>query len=718
MAAPAQAPAQAIVAPHRAVTWFLEFLREELAPYPGRAETVTRMVLAATLAMLLCMTFRLQYAFQAAVYTLLVSRENPRATLESAGTTALVTGIGAAYVLGTAWFVISEPLLHFFWVIISLFVAFFLLGTLTNYATVVAFGVVIVLALPLWDRHVSAEPRVEDTLRLLLATSLGALVTAVVELTFARKKPGDDIVLPLAARLTAVESLLACHIEGRPVDPATEKSITALAQRGTSGFRRRLSHSDYSLEYTARMGGVVALVGRLVDIAATLTQLSFKPSEKDQKQLQELAAAVASIRGDLINRRIPPVIHFKRDAEPSSGVPLLGEMQDTVALIPDAFAGSHVFGEYLPSPDDLRPIKLMVPDAFSNPEHLKFAAKGCLAASLCYIFYNAVDWQGISTAVTTCLLTALTTIGSSRQKQILRFAGAVVGGFLFGMGAQIFILPYVDSITGFTVLFAVVTGVASWFMTSSPRLSYFGVQVAVAFYFVHLQEFAFQTSLAVARDRVMGIMVGLFMMWLVFDQLWGTTAGAGMKRTFVESVRLLAQLAREPLATDKQVAINRSYALRETIDGHFDQVRAAGDGVLFEFGPSRAQDLALRERIRRWQPQLRTLFLMRVALLKYRLGLPGFELPEPIGVAQQEFDAELAKMLDGMADRVEGKASAGDDHLEQSFEHLEETVVGWRSDGARESLAAELQTFLALSRKIEVVALSLDKVALSLDKSL
>lgn len=48
----------------------------------------------------------------------------------------------------------------------------------------------------------------------------------------------------------------------------------------------------------------------------------------------------------------------------------------------------------------------------------------------------AVDWQGISTAVVTCLLTALTTIGASRQKQILRIGGAVAGGAV-AMGAQI-----------------------------------------------------------------------------------------------------------------------------------------------------------------------------------------------------------------------------------------------------------------------------------------
>jgi multidrug resistance protein MdtO len=178
------------------------------------------------------------------------------------------------------------------------------------------------------------------------------------------------------------------------------------------------------------------------------------------------------------------------------------------------------------------PSRLFVSDALSNPEHVKFALKGCLAAAFCYIIYNSIDWPGISTAVTTCVLTALSTIGGSHQKPMLRFAGAIVGGFLLGVGSQIFILPYVDSIAGFTVLFVLVTGVASWIATSSPRLSHFGLQIAVAFYLINLQEFARQTSLSVARDRVVGILLGLLMMWLVFDRLWGAPAAAAeMKRT-------------------------------------------------------------------------------------------------------------------------------------------------------------------------------------------
>lgn len=133
------------------------------------------------------------------------------------------------------------------------------------------------------------------------------------------------------------------------------------------------------------------------------------------------------------------------------------------------------------------------------------------------------------------------------------------------------------------------------------------------------------------------------MMWLVFDQLWGASAAVEMKRTFISNLRLLAELAREPLAGKLKVATQRGYALRETISANFDEVRSLADAVLFEFSSSRQQDLALRDRIRRWQPQLRKLFLTRIALWKYRVQLPGFELPKSVDMAQQEFDHDLAQ---------------------------------------------------------------------------
>jgi multidrug resistance protein MdtO len=314
-------------------------------------------------------------------------------------------------------------------------------------------------------------------------------------------------------------------------------------------------------------------------------------------------------------------------------------------------------------------------------------------------------------------LTALSTIGASRQKQILRFTGALIGGFGIGMGAQVFILPYIDSIGAFTVLFAAVMGAAAWVATSSPRLSYFGVQVAVAFCLINLQEFKIQTSLAVARDRVVGILLGLLMMWLAFDRLWSAPAGVEMKRAFVSTLRLLAQFAREPVSKDIRVAIERSYALREMINAQFDKVRSLADGVLFEFGSSRQQDLRLRDHIRQWQPQLRTLFVMRIASWKYRLRLPGFELPEAVQGPQQEYDHRSGATLEDLADRIEGNLRHVRPVSEDSRELLEQMLQECCAKEERHIAEAHVPSFLTLLRGIDGLTTSLaEEITIEFDR--
>src|SRR5580698_1821119 len=209
----------------RPSTWLWEFLKHELAPYPGRAVTVARMVLAATLVMIICNTFRIPYAFLGGIYALLISRESPRSTLSSAGTVLLLAAAGVAYVLVSVQFVVSVPLLHFLWIIGSLFLAFYALTVLTNYGAFVAFALVISVAVTIWERHVSAETNVEDTLDLLLVALIAVVVTSAVELTFRRVRPGDDIVAPVADRLAAIHSVLICYSEGRPVDQTAEETI-------------------------------------------------------------------------------------------------------------------------------------------------------------------------------------------------------------------------------------------------------------------------------------------------------------------------------------------------------------------------------------------------------------------------------------------------------------------------------------------------------------
>jgi multidrug resistance protein MdtO len=445
------------------------------------------------------------------------------------------------------------------------------------------------------------------------------------------------------------------------VDEKIKNQIARFAMVGNSSIRRALQRSTYPPAYREQMGAVIALVGRLIDTAASVANLSSNFPDNAKDQICILATHIRMIRSDLLSGKVPNPIEVQDEAQHLAGLPL-AEMEKTVSLIPEAFAGGLSLGDYKPLPSSGDPgLRLFRSDALSNSEHLKFGLRGCFATSLCYLIYSGKAWQGISTAITTCFLTALSTIGSSHQKQLLRIAGAIVGGVFLGIGAEMFILPGLDSIAGFTLLFLAGTILSAWIMTSSARLSYLGVQIVVAFYLINLSEFGVQTSLIPARDRVIGILLGLMMMWLVFDQFWTVSAAVQMKRTFVSNLHLLAQFAREPvsgvLRNDLRTAIERAYSLRETINSNFDRVREFTGGVLLEFGPSREQDLALRSQIVRWQAQVRMLFLAEIALWKYRAKLPGFELPTALVSQQRQFDDSFAVTLEGMADRLEGETS-------------------------------------------------------------
>jgi multidrug resistance protein MdtO len=701
--------AQSVPPTPSSLSWLEQFLKDELSPYKGRTALVARMAIAATLVMMICMVFRIPYAFQGAIYALIVSRESSQATLKSAALILALTGIGGVYLLASAWFVISIPVLHLLWAIASFFLGFYAISTFSNFGASSTFAIMICVGVPLWDRHVSAETNVEDTLWLCLASAIGVVVTVGIEILFSRIKPGEDIVAGVADRLAAVENLLVCFANNCPSDRPAQANVVRLAMVGTSMLRRILQRSTYAPNYADQMGAVIALTGRLVDLAANLTSPTHL-SAGDREQIRLVAENVSSVRSALLAEGTPLLnASDVTQWNVPHAVPLLTEMQKTAQLMKEVLISSQSLSVSAsqPSSGDPPP-SFFVRDAFTNFKHIQFALKGCLTAGLCYIIYNGLDWPGISTAVTTCFLTALSTVGSSRQKQVLRISGAVVGGFLIGMGSQVFILPHLDSIAGFTILFVIVAAFASWFMTSSPRLSYFGVQIAVAFCLIHLNSFAIEPSLSIARDRVVGILLGLIMMWLVFDQFWRASAVSDMKRAFLSAVRLLAQFAREPISSESNVAAERSYALREAIHNNFDSVRASADGVLFEFGPSRQQDLAWRSKFRQWQPQLRLLYVTEIALWKYRARLPGFELPQAVGSAQRAFDEELARTLETIADRIEGRASQTE-LFEESLARLERAVSTYEGWAPQPEAADRFQAFLSLHRRIGSLASALQK---------
>ncbi|HTY85692.1 MAG TPA: FUSC family protein [Silvibacterium sp.] len=684
------------------LVWLRTFLRDELAPYPGRGALVARMVVAASIVMLVNMTFKIPYGAYATLYALTTSRENPDSTLKAVKTSVLWFAIAAAYVLIGAILFSSDPVLRVVWVLASLFLIFFSLSAAANHLAAVRFGYLVAITLTLWDSEIRAEEKVVGTLWAIGSFSFAHLIIATVEFIFVRLQPTDQIKNAIVDRLQSVAALLRSLSAGVKND-GVEKRVTRLAILGTSRMRRDLRRSDYSSEMNQQEGALIALVGRLVDLGASVAVLSSEHSNEVRRWYHEFADRVDVLTDLILGERTSLEQELPLESPPPGTAPLLLEMERTVAVTHEILSGSGLQGGYQHPPIRPEPARrFFVPDAFSNPEHVRFGIRGGLAASLCYLIYNLVAWPGISTAITTCLLTALTTVGASRQKQLLRFAGALVGGVILGFGTQMFVLPGIESISGFLILFLIVTIPAAWIASSGPRLSYFGVQIALAFYLMNLQEFKFQISLAVARDRLAGILLGLVAMWFVFDQLWEASAAVEMERTFVSTIRLLGRMMRAPTSLDPAAAIGEIDSLRESVNANFDRLRQHADGVMLELGSSRERNLTMRAQLLGWQLQLRMLFISRVALLKYRMRFPGFEVPEQILQAQRAFDIHVAERLDEMANRLTGNDVAMQRGLEPLLLPLETSIHEMCPSESPDCLPA-VRSLLPLCRKVDSI---------------
>jgi multidrug resistance protein MdtO len=628
--------------------WFREFIRWEVAAYPGRVNTVARMTIAATLVMIIVVTFRIPNAALAGLFSILLARENLAATWRGGRFIVLGFVVASLYTLLGMMFFRGYPITHFFWVIGSLYMIFFVVRTTTNYAAALAFAIPIGVALPIWDRSFPSEVQVEGTLWPIVIIAVGAGATVATEALYRIFDRSDPLITFVDDLLLAVqqvaESLAAHH--------APPKSVLARVLQydmiGTGRLRTTLQRQGVDPTRRAQRSALISLAGRLISLTADLERTLPQAGDNDAIRLRALSARLGAIRRELRESGFisasPPVL----EGQPSSGFPVLQEMERTVALIPEVFQRDEIVdgSQNAPGPNWWR--ALFVPDAFRNPEYLRFAFSGCLAASVCYVLYNALDWPGIFPSVLTCIVTALGTIGTSLQAQFLRLAGFVAGGLVLGIGAQILVLPAIDSIFGFALFFAVGTAIAAWFATSSPRLSYFGVQMALAFYFVHLQDFKFQTDLTVARDKVLGVLLGILAMGFIFNRFGAKSDAEQLQKLLVRNVRMLAQLGVCPVVRDRAIAVSQISSLRTQINDNFASLESQTDAARFEFEfrHRREQDVPECDRIERAQPALRSIFLLELSLLSHR-GLRGSdsELTERQNQALDHFLNEYSDEL-------------------------------------------------------------------------
>ncbi len=632
--------------------WFPAFLRDEIRPYPGRVRLVLRYVLAATLTMLIITTFRIPGAAVGGFYSLSLPRQSPTGKARAAFTLLSAVLLSLASVLLGGMVFANYPLTHFLWVVSSFFVGFFLLSVLVDKTAATAFVILISLAVPAWDLTVPTAALVIANLWTAASIVIAVIATAAVEFTFFAFQTKDPLEAGLEDRLAALRTFLQHWARGA-MEQAAQRKVQQFAVVGVSRLRLLALSGHFSAAEKARRGTVVSLVGRLLDLAALAEDLQC--SDSDKVRLKKLAEQIGRVTLAVPESQLSPSSLVFRPATQQFSI--VDELQETVELLNGSL--SHNLGPLLPlGRATTSPAPVFAPDAWTNPDHLNFALRGCLAATVCYVFMNAVDWHGLGSSLFTVVVTATTSIGSSRQRQLLRFSGAMVGGLFFGIGSQILIIPLLDSIAGFTVLFVAVTAFAAWFLTASPRISYFGAQVGLAFYLIQLRIPAPETSLEPARDNLMGIVFGLAAMWFVFDALGSKSAIAVMQEVFARNLKLLAQLARHGSGEEKgEIDLQRLNETAEKIRNNFATVADQGDAVLFELGPDRHRNIALRERLRTWDPPLRSFFLFELLLLHYRSELSSRETPPAVSRAYQDFSVAVSDAFQQISTNAIGSSA-------------------------------------------------------------
>ncbi len=658
--------------------WFREFIRWEIAPYPGRMSTVIRMTIAATVVMIIVVTFRIPNAFLAGLFSILLARENLAATWRGGQMIVLGFVVASLYTLLGMILFRGYPITHFFWVIGSLYVIFFVIRTTTNYATTLAFVIPIGVALPVWDRTLPSELQVEGTLWPIVIIALGAVVTVGVEALYRIFDRSDPLITFADDLLLAVQQVAENSAAHHAPSEAVLDRVLQYRMIGTGRLRMMLQRQGLDPTRRAQRAALISLAGRLIGLALDLAHTPPHPNEDDAIRLRALAGRLGVIRKELRESGTISASSPMLEGLPSSSFSMLQEMERTVALLPEVFQPDEVVDGSRKAPGGDWWRTLLVPDAFQNPEYVRFALTGCLAASSCYILYNALDWPGISTSVLTCIVTALSTTGTSLQAQLLRLAGFVAGGLVLGISAQILILPAIDSIFGFALFFAAGTAIAAWFATSSPRLSFFGVQVALAFYFVNLQDYKIQTDLTIARDKVVGVLLGILAMGFIFNRFGAKSDAEQLKKLLVRNVQMLAQLGVCPVVRDRTGAVSQLSRLRSQINDNFAGLESQTDAARFEFEfrHRRAEEVAECERIQRVQPALRSIYLLELTLLTHRVRRDtGYALTQhqdrELGHFLNEYSNELTQIAARIAHQEGAPARITDDSirlLQQSFE--------------------------------------------------
>jgi multidrug resistance protein MdtO len=215
------------------------------------------------------------------------------------------------------------------------------------------------------------------------------------------------------------------------------------------------------------------------------------------------------------------------------------------------------------------------------------------------------------------------------------------------LGSTVFLFPSMDSITSLVVLIAVVAFVSGW-CAQGRQFGYVGLQIAFSFYVVAIEGSSAPTQLAPARDRLIGILVALLVMWIVFDQIWPVRTVNAMRHALAVVLRDGAKLFRLPEAVPRRANVfKEADALRDQVGKTVAALRTMNDTVEYEFGVDREPHIYLSQTILRAALTTVALFWNQTVFLHNKRDRDLLNEPRLVDLRHK-----LAAAMEAMADAV------------------------------------------------------------------
>jgi multidrug resistance protein MdtO len=512
---------------------FLEMLAVELASREGRWAAVARIASGATITVVIAMVFQIPEPTYMAYIGFLISKDEKRGTV-----TASLGGFAAAtlavlLVLGLELIDTSEPALRLPLMAMATFVAMFTARTFALGPISFLAGFVIVLLQSVVDDVRSPEALTHLTLWTWVVISVPVAVTIIVNLLFGQ---GAVTFMYRSVRkvLTGWETSLA-NGDYRKSLPEWRAQLLPL-----------LEIAQHNAQKEPRPGRLtVSVIRALLD---ALVMFEALPEDLPANLREELASRLRACRQAIESGAAPPTQDSL--APPAQSVGASNQQSPAVIAVRSALCvlfDTIVHPAALP--DDSKahhpPRQLFVADAFSNPAHWQFALKTTMALMISYAIYTLLNWPGMRTAIVTCFFVALSSLGETVHKLLLRLSGAVIGGLIACL-CIVFVLPHLTDIGQLCLLVFTVSVGAAWVSTSSELLSYAGMQIAFAFFLGVLQGYAPATDLTVLRDRVAGILLGNIVITIIFSSFWPQSARSAVRAAIADALRAIGEVIRGP----------------------------------------------------------------------------------------------------------------------------------------------------------------------------